>query len=290
MTNLLLSKQFERNLAKFMSSPGHALLIVGSAGTGKLSIAQNIAKVLLGLSDKTDLVNNPSLKLLSPVNNVIAIDAIRELRAFLSLKTIGSRSIKRVIVIEDANLMSGEAQNAILKVLEEPPEDTVIILTAVSDKQMPKTVVSRVQKINIVRPSLNETMAFFKKAGFSEDEITKNYLISNGSVGLMSELLTEKADSLMSKYISEAKSLIASSKLIKLKQIEEFSSDKKILANRLFAIKRVCRAALLQSIEKQDYETAKRLITSLKRISRTEKGLYQGANTKLLVANLMVDL
>ncbi len=70
------------------------------------------------------------------------IDTVREIIHSLTIRT-GKKGQMRAVVIEDAHLMTPEAQNAFLKTLEEPPGDTIIILTAPREDLLLPTIVSR---------------------------------------------------------------------------------------------------------------------------------------------------
>ncbi|MCA9735945.1 DNA polymerase III subunit delta', partial [candidate division KSB1 bacterium] len=93
---------------------------------------------------QTIKMNPYQLKL--PWNNPqISIDSIREVRRNLGLKTFGHKS--RVIVIIDAHKMTTEATNAVLKVLEEPPQETYFFLLSSDQDNLLPTIISRCQLI-----------------------------------------------------------------------------------------------------------------------------------------------
>ncbi|MCG3205480.1 MAG: hypothetical protein KCHDKBKB_02201 [Elusimicrobia bacterium] len=71
----------------------------------------------------------------------IKIDSIRYLNKFLSLKPIESQ--RRVVIVDEAHLMNTEAANALLKILEEPPQQAQLILLANNEQALPSTVRSR---------------------------------------------------------------------------------------------------------------------------------------------------
>jgi len=89
---------------------------------------------------------NPFHKILIPKANAIKINSIRDTKKFLSMdyNEIGYR----FIIISDAHLMNEEAQNALLKSLEEPPEKVIFILTTPFVSKLRSTIISRCWKIN----------------------------------------------------------------------------------------------------------------------------------------------
>lgn len=79
----------------------------------------------------------------------IGIEDIKQLQKKIFLKPIKSKN--KAIIIEDAELLTTEAQNALLKVLEEPPDSTIIILVSEIKEALLPTILSRCQIIEIAR-------------------------------------------------------------------------------------------------------------------------------------------
>src|SRR5664279_4200769 len=77
----------------------------------------------------------------------IGIEDIKNMQKKLFLKPIKSK--KKAVILEDAQLLTTEAQNALLKVLEEPPEHTIIILSTQSKETLLPTIISRCQVIEL---------------------------------------------------------------------------------------------------------------------------------------------
>lgn len=98
----------------------------------------------------------------------IGIDEIKDLHKNIFLKPINS-AIKAVI-LEDAHLLTTEAQNALLKVLEEPPEHTIIILGTETTEALVPTILSRCQVIEL--PTENTVLTDIETAEY-EDFISK---------------------------------------------------------------------------------------------------------------------
>ena len=89
--------------------------------------------------------NHPDVVVVSPEKGSIKIDRVRELCRSLSYPPYESRM--RVVVIEDVHTMTTEAANSLLKTLEEPPENNLLILTAESSRELLSTIVSRCQTL-----------------------------------------------------------------------------------------------------------------------------------------------
>ncbi|MDD3711820.1 MAG: hypothetical protein PHP37_04435 [Patescibacteria group bacterium] len=127
----------------------------GMSGIGKFSLARNFAKNIF-LKDKPELVQKENfLKTNSDFfvleresdKKDISIDQIRSLiERFKSSSFLGSY---RIAIIKDAENLNNNSANALLKVLEEGGEKTVIILTVSDVENLPKTIISRGQVINL---------------------------------------------------------------------------------------------------------------------------------------------
>jgi DNA polymerase-3 subunit delta' len=89
--------------------------------------------------------SHPDIIRIEPVGQFIRIAQIRELLCTLAMKPYEAKL--RVVIISDAHAMNPEAGNALLKILEEPPERTILILTASGTADLLPTIVSRCQQI-----------------------------------------------------------------------------------------------------------------------------------------------
>ena len=125
----------------------HAYAFVGPAGAGRMSTALAFAAELLGSLSR----QHPDLHVIVPTPpetnsrgaRAIRIGAIRELERQASLRPVMAR--RKVFVLDEAERMTGEAPQAFLKTLEEPPAATVIILILPRARAVPATVLSRCQ-------------------------------------------------------------------------------------------------------------------------------------------------
>ncbi len=122
---------------------------------------------------------------------IIAIGDIRAIESALLLKPFEAR--RRVVIVLDAESMNQEAQNAFLKLLEEPPADTTIILTSSKPERLFPTIRSRCQKIPFRRLE-KKTMERYIKERFeiNQREMELVCLLSNGSIGKAQSLLDDE--------------------------------------------------------------------------------------------------
>lgn len=175
----------------------HSYLFVGIQGIGKKMIATEFAKMILCLDDNKycnhcksciefDTNNNPDFVLISPDGNNIKIEQIRDIQKRIQEKPIISE--KKVYIIDNADLMTTEAQNCLLKTLEEPPEFAVIILIGSNSNTFLPTIKSRCTIMNFNKIS-DEEMTKYLREKCDVKNIDQNMLyMYQGSIGKALEL------------------------------------------------------------------------------------------------------
>jgi DNA polymerase-3 subunit delta' len=144
---------------------------------------------------------NPFHKISIPKANSIKINSIRDIKRFLSMQY--DELSYRFVIITDAHLMNDEAQNALLKSLEEPPERVIFFLTTPYANRLRPTIISRCWKINFDPLKENEVVFILKKY-FNIDEETALEAASfaMGSVQTALSLINLDIRSLKEKTIS----------------------------------------------------------------------------------------
>jgi len=139
-----LKKDFRELVQK--NKLAHGYLFFGQPRVGKKLFASCLANFLeTGKLLEPDKILADFLMIKPDEQGTIGIDQMRQLRNFLWQKPFASS--RRTAVIDDSEAMTGEAQNAILKIAEEPPESSLLILIASDYERLWPTLQSRLQKI-----------------------------------------------------------------------------------------------------------------------------------------------
>jgi DNA polymerase-3 subunit delta' len=148
--------------------PPHAIMLAGPAGTGKRCAAAWLARRRLGLDAPAvpaypaEPPEHADARWLAPAEDkhTIGIDQVRELVRELSLTSYEGGG--KVAVIEPADAMTTSAANSLLKTLEEPPGDTLLVLVVDRPGHLPATIFSRCQRINVRAPAEAEGIAWLQ--------------------------------------------------------------------------------------------------------------------------------
>lgn len=188
-----------------MDRIGHAYILSGEEASGKLSLAMSFAKTLQCEEQKTDPCNqcqscmqadtgnHPDIIVVQHEKpNVISVDDIRD-QVVSSIAVKPYKSRHKIYIIPDGQLMNVQAQNALLKTIEEPPEyGIVLILTTSIDKLLP-TIISRCITLN-THPVKERDIYDYLVAHFSLDGDRANFCVeyAQGNLGKAIKLATNE--------------------------------------------------------------------------------------------------
>lgn len=155
-----------------INKTSHSYLFVGTEGIGKSLIAKEFAKMILCTDENKycnncksciefDTNNNPDFKIIEPDGNSIKIEQIREFQGKVAEKPIISN--RKVYIINDSDKMTKEAQNCLLKTLEEPPEFVTIILIGTNENAFLSTIKSRCMILHFDKISNQEIQKYLEE-------------------------------------------------------------------------------------------------------------------------------
>lgn len=285
MTDLVIHKTTQKQLSYIVNNTVHALLLLARHGAGKGSAASYLAATLLQI-DTAELASHPYVHWLQPTNDSITIDNIRAVQRFLQLKTTGDQPIRRIICIEHAETMTQEAQNALLKMLEEPPADTVIILTAEHKRSLLPTILSRTQVLSIKSPGQEQLETHFSQTKDNTD-VRKAYFLSGGLPGLMHGILNN--DHPLLKQVIVAKDLLQKSPFERLAMVEGLAKQADERDLLLDALERIAGSGLVQASKTANSAQIKKWHALQKQTFAAKEALAKNANTKLVLTNMFLN-
>ena len=186
------------------SKPGHAYIFEGPEGCGKKDFAVAFAYMILCTSVNADKPcgkckhcrtiaagGTGELYIVEESRKSIPIDTIRQLQDNINL--IPSGSERKVYIITGGDRMTRQAQNCLLKTLEEPPGYAYIIITASNGDKFIDTIRSRAVTLQVGINSIEEITEYLKERyDYGEAEISVAAQCSAGSVGRAVEILETK--------------------------------------------------------------------------------------------------
>jgi DNA polymerase-3 subunit delta' len=279
----------------------HALLFSGPDKIGKKKTALEFVKSIFCkklcgecYSCRTiDSGTFPDLITLSAVEGNIEIEQIRDLQNRLSLKSYNN-SLK-VGIINDAHLMRKDAQNSLLKTLEEPKGDTLLILITAYPEMLLPTIRSRLQQIKFSIVSRKEIEGHLVSLGADTEKSKEIAMISSGQIGKAIEFYND-SDKLetFNTAVKDITTLCRSDMGKRFEFAKNFKENQNDIVGVLDIWERFMRRELLLNI----FNGKGTLNYTLKRlkevIDELEKTKYlienMNVNKKLALENLLINL
>lgn len=201
----------------------HAYVLLGPQGVGKMALAQAFVASLLNIEVKKLAVHPDVIFLSRPVDDKtderkrqIPLELVKMACDRLALSAVGGR---KVVIIEDADTMTVQAQNALLKTLEEPSGSAVVILLAEDRSRVLRTILSRSVPVTLSRVPTAFIQEKLVERGYDKKVAEEAARRSVGRPGVAIALAD--ADKLMEskKQTAAIENFIASPRHVRMKTI-----------------------------------------------------------------------
>ncbi|MGN0538056.1 MAG: ATP-binding protein [Acutalibacteraceae bacterium] len=291
----------------------HALIIEGEKGTGKRTLAEIIAQYCVCRSEgqkpcgfcsgcqKALSHSHPDIMVLdgsTPSN--LNVEAIRNLRT--SAFIIPNEAPRKVYILANCDRMNPTAQNAFLKILEEPPKSVVFILTCITASSLLLTVRSRSRILSLLTPDLQEAENAVLKSNpaLNPNDVRQAAHLTDGNIGRMLELLNSGGTEALRLAEQIAVAITETREYNLLVLTSKLSGDKALTLAVLDGLYEIfCAAAKTAvGIEPRSKTTAllaqkltrSRLLKLIDTVTDTKRKLQQNANMNLLTTELCIAL
>lgn len=294
----------------------HAYLFEGPEGVGKRLTALALARAVFceqsnGCGEctpcrKIDHNNHPDLQIVEPDGQQIKIEQIRELQKNLSFRPV--ESTRRVCLIDQADRMNPAAANALLKTLEEPSSETLIILLSARPEALLTTVLSRCQRLPFARlPLTCIESTLTAQRDFNQREAHIIAALSDGSFQLALDrdpvfFLERRID-----ILKRVTALSSASILPLLDLAKELTTEKETVPQTLellqvfyrdlllhlygLPLERMANIDLKEKIERvAARETTASLLRKLEAINESHRNLARNVNSQLNMEVLLLRL
>ena len=270
----------------------HAYLLAGPNSVGKHTVAKKLAGILQCENDFCHTC--ATCKQVESGNHIDTIELrdnkesikIEDVRKIIERCNMTGQSQYKVFLIQGVERMTTEASNSFLKVLEEPPERTVFVLTTNNVRALLPTIVSRVRSMNFHHVSTKYLEAKLKSLYPDRDEktIKQVSLFSLGKTGKALHLM-ENPESLAQYFevYHDVQNFLERKNIVdRFSYVDEISEDKRQIDLFLNILMHVLRSRVLEGRE------VDRHLNTLSKIEETGILLKKNINTRLALENLML--
>ena len=192
----------------------HAYMFEGPNGIVKNTMARELAAILLEMEN---LFNSPDYIEIKPDGNSIKIAQIRKLQSDILVKPYKSY---KIYVIDEAQKMTVEAQNALLKTLEEPPKYAIIILITDNKESLLDTIKSRCEIIKFTPIPMQEVASYLTMNGKDSKRASLLANFSRGSMKKAIELSESEEFHLMREEVQKYVETFLNGNLIEIMDIQ----------------------------------------------------------------------
>ena len=257
-----------------------AIYLLEKMEFGKKEIAIEFSRCILSgeeNSNEFDINNHPDFNIIQSEGNSIKIEQIRMIQNKINEKPIISN--RKVYIINDSEYMTKEAQNCLLKTLEEPPEYATLILICSNENLLLSTIKSRCTKVFFEDISKEDIKSYLQKNNLCSNISDTILEASNGSIGKACQIIEKQ------ELFENANLLIEN--IDKCDKID-YINNLKFLYNAkedIFSILEYANIILLSKLQQDS-----RYINCIKYIENAKNKLIKNANFDMTIDDLLFHL
>ncbi len=286
----------------------HAFIIEGEQGSGRHTLARILAAAAVcedqnapcGSCRICDLVTRDGYSdvlTYSPDGATFKIDTVREIRDNAYIMPIEAK--RKVNILLDCDKMNESAQNAFLKVLEEPPEFMVFILVCQNAQSLLTTVRSRCVTLTVQNPDSREAVDYISlKTGKPESDISEALENSHGNIGKALDILNGTAAQSLTAAKAFFESVTKRDRLAALKTVLPFEKDRLGFTAFLGELRLLCQREAIKCAKGQGVVTTSVMARLLSVTENTEMRIRRHIGQPLsiqltataLVAEIFADM
>lgn len=287
----------------------HAYLFVGPDGVGKRTVAWEMAKAIQCETQGEDACEgcracgkvraavHPDVVMVEPDGRQILVGQIRALQQQMMYRPL--EGPKRVVIIDQAHDLNAQAANALLKILEEPPQGNLLVLVARSESSVLPTVVSRCQRLYFAPLETPDVQRFLReREGWEESRAAKVASQCHGSIGRAFQL----RDLPVEQWMAEAAEVLAQAPKLRVWELLEtaraWSGSRQEAFHRIEALRGIVRDQVTGSIRNDGSPEAhspmhrrlEALLGIWEMAGEVLEALERNLNPQLLMEDLMVRM
>lgn len=242
---------------------GHAYMLIGEKGIGKRKLAKIFSKTVMcehknacGNCLSCNLLeggSNPDFKVIDEGNNKIKIESVRAIQNDVMTKPMYSSN--KIYLIANAHTMTVQAQNCLLKLLEEPPEYVMVILTVEDSLSILDTINSRVSKYILRRNTKDDILLHIneKYQTIEHDKLEFAVNLSDGIIGTAEEFLrNEEMFELRNEVVSKFFTIVEKKEYFFVDFVNYVGDDKKKLEKVILILMLIFRDILVYKATKDE--------------------------------------
>jgi len=275
----------------------HAILIEGDKGNGRHTLAEYIAAAAVCTGENTPCGecksclmakggNHPDIVVVAPQENKknIAVSQVRELKNDAYIKP--HMAEKKVFIIDYADTLNEQSQNALLKVLEEPPASVIFILIAETKASFLETIISRCVVLTLSTPEKQLAVEYIlNKTDFLRADIESALEISQNNIGRALMLLSGEGDTEASAAAKEFLECMLRADSWGMLNATSKAEKNRLQADLFFKdLKRIVASDIKQNYNKNGAVALSRFYSE---ICELEKSLISNINLGLLFCTLV---